>query len=98
MYSLKNFLPTEYAAYLCSVSGGKKEESVAKQLTSDAIKYLVNTPEDPSKTSWKDYFLDIHQLHTYIDSLQEGPEPLAAGTVKEKIRRLRLHRVHRNFK
>ena len=43
-----------------------------------------------SPNSWIDCILDIHQLNNYINTLQKGTEPLTAGTISEKIRRLRL--------
>ena len=40
--------------------------------------------------SWINCILDVHELTSYIDGLQKGAEPLTAGTVSEKIRRMRL--------
>jgi len=52
--------------YLCSVSGGRKETKVAKEITSDAIKYLATTK---TSCSWEDCLLDIHSLRAYVDRL-----------------------------
>ena len=40
--------------------------------------------------NWINCILDVHELTSYIDGLQKGAEPLTAGTVSEKIRRMRL--------
>ena len=86
-YGLKNFDASEYIEYLCSVAGGKKEENAATETAREAEKFL-RTIKSPS--NWEDCFLDIHCLRTYVDGLQKGFEPLAPGTVGEKIRKLLL--------
>lgn len=73
--------------YLSSVSGGRKDKKVAKELTRDAMKYLETVR---SSSTWENCFLDQHSLREYTDGLQKGQEPLAARTRAEKIRRLKL--------
>ena len=79
-YGIKDFSPTQYTEYLCSVSCGRKDIKVAREMTSDAIKYLATVPSWDCR--WEDYFLDVHCLRNYIDGLQQK----CLGTVAEEIR------------
>ena len=56
-------------------------------MTSDALKYLASVPSRDRK--WEDCFLDVHCLRRYVDDLQHKSS-LTAGTVAEKICRLRV--------
>ena len=86
-HGLKGFNPSNYMDHLQSVSGGRKDDKVAKELAQDAIKYLSSIRL--MNTTWQECFMNIQQLHSYIDCL-EKKSGLTVGTIAEKIRRLKL--------
>ena len=86
-YDLKGFDAAKYIEYLCSISGGRRDLKAAKEMGQEVRKYLTSIS---STKSWIDCLLDGNELNNYFNNLQKGREPLTAGTVSEKIRRLRL--------
>ena len=60
---------------------------MTKEIAQEPKKYLSSIS---STNSWIDCILEVHELTSYIDGLQKGTEPLTAGTVSEKMRRMRL--------
>lgn len=79
----------EFNEYLTSIAGGMKSKTSAKSIVTDVQKYFYFCDSTSNKNPYFDLLLNMSHLKNYLQHLQQH-FVLAATTISEKIRRLKL--------